>query len=41
MNGGKTEKKGEEGVEICETGENTTPQITQFSVLKIPGNGKG
>ncbi len=40
MNGGENEK-GEEGLEICETGENTNPQITQSSELKTPGNGKG
>ena len=41
MNGGENEKKGEEGLEICETGENTNPQNTQFSGFKTPGNGKG
>ena len=41
MNGGESEKKGEEGLEICETGENTNPQITQSSRFKTPGNGKG
>ena len=41
MNGGESEKKGEEGLKICETGENTNPQITQFSRFKTPGNGKG
>ena len=41
MNGGESEKKGEERFEICETGENTTPQITQSSGLETPGNGKG
>ena len=25
MNGGESEKKGEEGIEICETGENILP----------------
>ena len=25
MNGGESEKKGEEGLEICETGENILP----------------
>ena len=41
MNEGESEKKGEERLEICETGENTTPQITQSSVIETPGNGKG
>ena len=41
MNGGESEKNDEEGLEICETGENTNPQITQSSRLKTPGNGKG
>ena len=41
MNGGESEKKGEEGLEICEIGENTNPQITQSSELKTPENGKG
>ena len=40
MNGGESEKKGEEGLEICETGKNTIPQITQSSVRNTPGNGK-
>ena len=25
MNGGESEKKGEEGIDICETGENILP----------------
>ena len=41
MNGGESEKKREEGLEICETGENITPQITQSFGSKTPGNGKG
>ncbi len=41
MDGGESEKKGKEAFEICETGENTNPQITQSSVIKSPGNGKG
>ena len=41
MNGGGSEKKKEEGLEICEIGENTNPQITQSSEFKTPGNGKG
>ena len=41
MNGRKSEKEGEEGLKICETGENTNPQVTQSSGLKTPANGKG
>ena len=41
MNGKESEKKDKEGLEICEIGENTNPQITQSSRLKTPGNGKG
>jgi len=41
MNGGESEKEKEEVLEICETGENTNPQITQSSRLKTPANGKG
>ena len=40
MNGGESEKKGEECLEIFEIGENTNPQITQSSRLKTPGKGK-
>ena len=41
MSGGENEKDGEEGLEICEIGENTNPQITQSSRFKTPANGKG
>ena len=41
MNGGESEKKEEEYLEICEAGESTNPQITQSSGLKTPANGKG
>ncbi len=41
MNGGESEKKEEEGLEICETGENTNPQIAQSFGFQTPGNGKG
>ena len=41
MNGGESEKEGEEGLEICEIGENTNPQITQSFGFKTSGNGKG
>ena len=40
MNGGESEKKGEEGLEICETGENILPYNTKFSGLKTPKNEK-
>ena len=41
MNGRENEKKEEEVLKICETGENTNPQITQSSGIKTPANGKG
>ena len=41
MNGGESEKKkGEERLEICETGENTNPQIAQSFGIERSGNGK-
>ena len=40
MNGGESEKKREEGFEICKTGENVLPQNTKFSGIKTPENGK-
>ena len=40
MNEGESEKKREEGLEICETGENILPQNTKFFGIKIPENGK-
>ena len=40
MNGGQSEKKEEEGLEICETGENILPYNTKFSVIKTPENEK-
>ena len=40
MNGGESEKKGKEGIEICETGENILPQNTKSSRLKTPENEK-
>ena len=40
MNGGESEKKGEEGLEVCETGENTLSQNTKPSGLKTPENKK-
>ena len=38
MNGGESEKKGEEGLEICETGENILPQNTKSLFDKTPEN---
>ena len=40
MNGGESEKKGEEGIEICEIGENILPLSTKFSGFKTPENEK-
>ena len=40
MNGGESEKKEEEGLEICETGENSLPQIIKSSGFKTPENEK-
>ena len=40
MNGGESEKKGEEVLEICETGENILPQNRKFSGIKTPENEK-
>ena len=40
MNGGESEKKGEEGLEICETGENIIPQNRKIFEIKTPENEK-
>ena len=40
MNGGESEKKGEEGFEICEIGENILPQNRKFSGFKAPDEEK-
>ena len=40
MNGGESEKKGNEVLEICETGENILPYNTKTSLPKTPENGK-
>ena len=41
MNGGESEKNGEERIEFCKTGENILPQNTKISGLKTPENEKG
>ena len=40
MKGGESKKKREEGLEICETGENILPQIMKIPVPKLPENEK-
>ena len=40
MNGGESEKKGEERIEICETGENILSYNTKSFGIKTPENGK-
>ena len=38
MNGGESEKKGEDGLEICETGESILPQNKEILIIEGPEN---